>query len=49
VPVEERILTRTQLLRLEETILATAKDIKTDMEIVDVCITSITYLGEVEE
>ena len=49
VPVEERILTSAQLRRLEEVILLTAKNIKEGMEISDICITSITYLGEVKE
>ena len=49
VPVDTRIVTQAQLRRLEEAILLAAKDIKDGMEIVDICITSITYLGEVEE
>jgi hypothetical protein len=48
VPVDTRIVTHDQILRLEEAIRLTAKSVN-GIEIADVCITSISYLGEVEE
>ena len=49
LPLPERIRTQEQLRRLEYSIKTATVNDRPDLNIDQVCVTNITYLGEVEE